>query len=94
MTVKIYHVQFCGGVTEVVLRGKYIALNSIWQKERYKKEKPKLQFKKKKKEKLINNIRKEITKNINPWNRKQNKLNWAFKKLLLICSLTISLSAI
>ena len=29
MTVKIYHVQFCGGVTEVVLRGKYIALNSI-----------------------------------------------------------------
>ena len=29
MTVKIYHVQFCGGETEVVLRGKFIALNSI-----------------------------------------------------------------
>ena len=25
MTVKIYHVQFCGGVTKVVLRGKFIA---------------------------------------------------------------------
>ena len=34
MTVKIYHVQFCGGVTKVVLRGNYRAANAYILKKR------------------------------------------------------------